>query len=423
MSQEIRSVDDVYGITRELPHNYVGRSSVDDKLKDDLNRGKHIVIYGSSKQGKTCLRKHCVPKEDQVVVQCNNNWEIKDINTQILKQAGYEVTLSEQRTISGTHKIKAKISATLFGNGAEAGSETKLTATKKKDTRELELNPNDVNDVISALNQVGFDKYIVLEDFHYLPVETQKDFAVALKAYHEASSLSFIIVGVWLEENRLIVHNGDLTGRVIAVNADKWKRNQLRRVIEKGEDVLNVRFNLNFKDGLIDNSFESVYIVQEACRNICLDEGISETQPEIKRLAEDVDAENIVNDVVNDQSARYRSFIRDFSDGFQATELEMYKWILYPLLTTELEELENGILYGDLREQIQAEHPVGEDLNPGNLTQALKSTASLQVKKDIKPIILDYDQTNRRLSIVDRGFRIWLDNQSRDELLEFAGLL
>ena len=51
----------------------------------------------------------------------------------------------------------------------------------------------------------------------------------------------------------------------------------------------------------------------------------------------------------------------------------------------------------------------GEELNPGNITQALQSTASLQVKKDIKPIILDYDQTNVRLNVVDKSFfLIWL---------------
>jgi hypothetical protein len=63
-----------------------------------------------------------------------------------------------------------------------------------------------------------------------------------------------------------------------------------------------------------------------------------------------------------------------------------------------------------------------KDLNVGNITQALQSAASLQVKKDIKPIILDYDQTNTKLNVVDRGFLIWLDNQDRDGLLELADL-
>ena len=420
MGPEIQSVDDVYGITRDVPENYVGRDNVDDKLVDDLNRGKHIVVYGSSKQGKTCLRKHCIDQDSQIVVQCNNKWDLKDIHTAILKRAGYEITLSEKKTVSGTQKIKAKLGGDFFGGSV--GSETSVSNSKEKETRELELDPLDVNDVIRALTEIEFDKYIVLEDFHYLPIETQKDFAVAMKAFHEASPLCFIIVGVWLEENRLIVHNGDLTGRVIAVNADEWKHNQLRRVIEKGENILNIQFDLDFKEELIINCFDSVYVVQESCRNVCIEENISQTQSEYTEVAEDIDAKEMINRVVNDQSARYRSFIRNFSDGFQATELEMYKWLLYPILSADTEELENGLIYSEIREEIQSKHPRGQDLNPGNLTQALQSTASLQVDKDIKPIILDYDQTNRRLSIVDRGFLIWLDNQDNNNLLEHAGL-
>ena len=74
----------------------------------------------------------------------------------------------------------------------------------------------------------------MLEDFHYLPIETQKDFAVALKAFHEQSTLCFMIVGVWLDESRLTVYNGDLTGRLIGINADKWSQAELREVIEVG---------------------------------------------------------------------------------------------------------------------------------------------------------------------------------------------
>lgn len=73
-----------------------------------------------------------------------------------------------------------------------------------------------MNDIIGALAEIGFEKFIVLEDFHYLSDEVQQDFAVALKAFHESSNLTFIVVGVWLDENRLVEFNGDLTERVLS---------------------------------------------------------------------------------------------------------------------------------------------------------------------------------------------------------------
>ena len=135
-----------------------------------------------------------------------------------------------------------------------------------------------------------------------------------------------------------------------------------------------------------------------------------------------VDPAAVIRDVVDTQSARYSSFIQNFADGFQETELEMYRWLLLPVLVASPQDLESGLTYTQIRKLISAHHPKGE-INPGNVTQALQSTASLQVSKmKIKPIILDFDQSKRRLTVVDRGFLPWLGHQDRSELLELAGL-
>ena len=64
MTQSMHKATDVFGISRDLPLNYVSRPSADDFLVENLTRDKHLVIYGSSKQGKTCLRKHCLNQDD-----------------------------------------------------------------------------------------------------------------------------------------------------------------------------------------------------------------------------------------------------------------------------------------------------------------------------------------------------------------------
>lgn len=412
---------DVYGIGRELPLNYVSRKAVDEYFIANLTRDKHIIIYGSSKQGKTSLRKHCLQDDDYIVVHCSNKWSIADLHSAILKRVGYEVTQSATRTTSGRNKIVAAFKARVLGVGVEATGEKEDSKTDAITTAPLELDPEDANDIISALK--GFSKFIVLEDFHYLPIDTQKDFSVALKAFHEQSKLCFIIVGVWLEEGRLTVYNGDLTGRIVAVNADKWTGDELREVIAAGEALLNISFSSVFKDAVIANCLDSVYVVQEACYQACIKEGVSATQENLRQdVGKDLDVTELIKDVVNQQTGRYNSFITLFATGFQETTLQMFKWLLYPVLTEEVDELESGLTYRHLRDVLRKHHPEGVGLNVGNLTQALQSTASLQVKKDIKPIVLDYDQTNLKLNVVDRGFLIWLGNQDRKELLELADI-
>jgi hypothetical protein len=415
-------VDEVFGMNRDLPLNYVQRASADTVLIDNLARRQHLVIYGSSKQGKTSLRKHCLDISDYIVVHCSNKWGLDNVHEAILKQSGYELTVSKTLTTSGKQKIFAKIKAGFFGAEAEGGAEAERSNEEGFTTAPLELDPIDVNDIISALENVGFNKFIVLEDFHYLPIDTQKDFAVALKAFHENSKLCFIIIGVWLEENRLSVYNGDLTGRLLPINADKWSRTELAEVISCGEALLNISFSEAFKNELLDSCYESVYIVQETCHQCCLKEKVFNTQLKYREIGNGVICSEIMNSVVNQQGGRFNSFLTQFSEGFQDTTLEMHKWLLYPILTSDINGIEKGITQAEIRNKLQKVHPRGGELNSGNVTQSLQSSTSLQIKKDIKPMVLDYDQTNLRLNIVDKSFQIWLARQDRNELLDLVGL-
>lgn len=163
MSEVVYKTAEVFGISRDLPLNYTTRSAVDNKLVDNLTRDKHVVIYGSSKQGKTSLRKHCLEETDYIVVQCSNKWSLGDLHAAILKQAGYEVTQSETRTVSGKNRITAKISAAFFGTGTDLSGEREDQKSKAVTKVPLELDPEDVNDIITALSD--FDRFIVLEDF------------------------------------------------------------------------------------------------------------------------------------------------------------------------------------------------------------------------------------------------------------------
>ena len=79
MTRRTHKRDEVFGVQRDLPLNYITRSAVDDVLIGYLTRDKHVVIFGSSKQGKTSLRKHSLNDDDYVVVQCSNKWDLPEL--------------------------------------------------------------------------------------------------------------------------------------------------------------------------------------------------------------------------------------------------------------------------------------------------------------------------------------------------------
>lgn len=428
MNDSSSTTDEVFGVGRDLPLNYVARPEVDDKFVESLGNEKHIVIFGSSKQGKTSLRKRWLEDGDFIVVSCQNKWSLADLHAAVLKECGFEVRQSTERTASGHHKITAGIDAKaklpLLLEGAAKGEYEHLRSKEDKEIfSPLQLDPNDPNDIIRALRSAAFNKYIVLEDFHYLPDETQRDFSFSLKAFHEQSRLTFIIVGVWREENRLIGFNGDLTDRVLSVDVDTWRSQSLKEVIESGARLLHIQFDAGFVNSLLSRCFDSVHIVQEACRRACHISGVTKTQAESgKVVGADANVTELVGQVVEDQEARYRGFLMGFADGFQETDLEMPRWIVYALLCFRIEDLEGGVRLRRLSKIIKSKHPRGKQLNNGNITQILKTCASLQNKKGTRPLVIDYDGANTSLNVVDKGFLIWLSSQNIPDLLEDLGL-
>lgn len=204
MTEMKRRTSDVFGVSRDVPLNYVVRKSVDDKFITDLSLDKHVIVYGSSKQGKTCLRKHCLSDDDYILIQCQSGWGLDKLAEAVLKEAGYRVEVTTEKTIEQRQKLRVSISATLkaLGFGEASGeTETKLeTGTAEtKLVRPLDVDPGDPNDLVNALSQINFKRFIVLEDFHYLPHETQEQYAFFLKTIHERSSICFIVVAVWRE--------------------------------------------------------------------------------------------------------------------------------------------------------------------------------------------------------------------------------
>jgi len=420
-AEQTHKTSDVFGIQRDVPKNYVPRVNVDDLFVTSLTVDKHVVVYGSSKQGKTSLRKYNLMPDDYISIMCSDAFDLPQLNSAILKQAGYTIEQSTSTTVSGGRKIHASIGGGInfAGNriAGEVGLENSRNDQEEQNHTSLELDPGDVNDIIRALSEIGFTKLIVLEDFHYLPDETQRSFSVALKAFHEDSELTFVVVGVWLDENRLVQYNGDLTGRVVAVDADEWSDVELHEVVAAGEALLNVSIDEATVSNLIAGSFESVAIVQDACYRICVGEQIYSTQDEHVTVGTSINVQDLVKGIVAEHSARYRTFLEKFSDGFQETTLHMHRWLLLPVLMAAPEELEAGLRRSAIHKIINVNHP-DSPVNPGNLTQALASTGTLQIRSGMKPFILDYDQSTRRLHIVDRGFLIWLNYQDRSDLRE-----
>ena len=427
MAEEIRRLPEVFGISREIPLTYQIRDYVDGKLKSSLYREKHLVVYGGSKQGKTCLRKHALREDEYIVVQCANATLISQLYTSILKEAGAKFDVSEKSTVRGEKKLNVEVRAGFnipFVSNAQVGGGSTTTDQSESafERKNFEIDPADPNDVIRVLAGMNFGKYVVLEDFHYLSEEVQRQVAVDLKAFHEKSRLSFIVVGVWLESNRLVMYNGDLAGRLIPIDADKWGAADLDAIISNGEALLNIQFENGVRGAMLEAAQGNVGILQETCYRLCEVQGVTETQSSLTTVGSAATVSAIVEDLSREQAGRYQNFLTQFVEGIAKSDLEMYKWLMYVVIDSTVNDLRRGLKAFEIFTRMQRVHPYRERLRYNNTLQALRNLGKLQHLKRVQPVILDFDSTENELRIVDSGFTLFLTAQSRQSLKELIGL-
>jgi hypothetical protein len=417
-------LEDVFGISRQgVPETYVAREDVDDRFVNEITREQHIVIYGSSKQGKTSLLRTVLKDDDYVAIQCAMDWDKEAVYRALLKEIGIAVAETETSGTSGTRELTAEIKGEggvpliAKGSARSSGSKAK-TRSKSKASRFIEFDPSSATDVIRVLQEAEFTKWIVLEDFHYLGPDVQRIFASDLKTFFERSSISFIIVGVWLEANRLVVYNGDLAGRITSIPADTWTPSELARVVSSGESLLNVDFSDEVVEELVTRAQGNVGLLQEACRQMCLHREVHNTAQATVRFDDLKEVERAYAYVADQLAARYANVISQFSEGLRDQELHMYKWIMHSVISAKDWQRRAGLKAQDIYRHADLNHPTRRrNLSANNVTAALKNVAKVQHHAKTQPIVFDYDEAHARLRVVDNQFLLYLASVDKETAL------
>ena len=72
-------LEEVFGVSKSPVQSYIVRGKVDGLFQDALRTDKQIIVYGSSKQGKTALVEKYVPYNLNIVIRCDPKSRIIDI--------------------------------------------------------------------------------------------------------------------------------------------------------------------------------------------------------------------------------------------------------------------------------------------------------------------------------------------------------
>ena len=423
--------DNVFGaVTKNnIVESYVEREKVDGDFKQALKLNKQIVIYGSSKQGKTSLINKHLTTENITKIDCSPITKLKHIYSSILRQNNVQIitTESEQETksteIGGSAKVKFKIP--LVTDVEAGGSGTRnIENSHNQESEHITYDLNHAQDIVEILNKNNFDKYIVLDNFHYLEEDVQRDFAFDLRIFQE-NNIKFIILGIWRERNRLSQFNGDLQDRLVEVPVEPWERHDFEEVLKKGSKSLNTETSEIFAM-LVESSFDSIGVFQELCKEAHLAANVLHTLDRKKSITEE-NVKTAILKKVEDYSSRHIRSFETFADSpgrARSGKIPLFipYYFIRVLLCADFKIISKGLTRKYLHERIMNIHHRPSDVRSSDMKNFLHSLSKYQFSKNIKPALFDFDPSINTLKIMDSTLYFFLRNCDRKNVEDVIAL-
>ncbi len=419
--------NDVFGVRSRLIASYIERDTVDQAFREALTDGNEVIVYGSSKQGKTSLILKNLSARDYVKVECSPQTAPVDIYKSILRQLDIRFVESETMESRTEDAAKAsggfKVKIPFFSDAnAEIEALTKASSGVTHNVRYIEYNLELAQDVSEILKRYVVDRYLVLENFHYLSLDVQERLAYDLRVFQD-QGIIFVILGIWREANRLVQFNGDLLDRITEIPVEPWLHEDFRRVIRKGSELLNVDFS-QIEDLLIEASFDSIGVVQELCKSCCLAAKVEHTSPNrqiitiehLKAATKKKSEEYGVRHIRNFES--FVDIARKTSNQSGKLSLAFPYYFIRLLLTTDFTNIEQGLLRSRLLEEIRRLHHRPDDVRSGDLGAFLHNITQHQISKKIQPPFVDYDRGGKIMKIIDSSMYFFLRHCDRTAILE-----
>lgn len=377
---------------------FIVRPEIERSIKSwEMNKHKHLLIFGASKTGKTSLWKRYVALNNVIKIACNSNTNIESTYLEILEQIGaYFVDIeTEEKGNSEKNALLVEIKALIpwIGVNAKAQGE-KETSKKQTRTKEFYKTKITSNQLIKYLKKAK--KIIVLEDFHYTDEEFRNQLSEDLKAFSD-ESCPWIIVGVQHKTSNLLSFNIDLSQRISEIPVENFTESQLEEIIELGELALNIKIENPVKEKIIQESSGSASLLQNICQRICMISKVYNTQDEVKIIGGTQIVEQACKEIANENRSFYEKVFAEISRGGRSDgSTEKYKWFIKVIANKEIPErgIKNTEMLHFIRDLGNSE------IDQGSVTGGLNYLPKL-LKKNNLPALMDYAESTKTFYLLD----------------------
>jgi hypothetical protein len=264
-----------------------GTHKFEDRLRQALTIPNMIIsLSGPSKSGKTVLIKKVVAPDNLIplygasIRNSDDLWTLvlawMDVPTERVKTTGSKVIVE----VGGKAGGKAGIPLVAEGKAEATGTVGRETRHETTETSQ----PKGLQQVIKDIANSSF--VVFIDDFHYIPNDAQQEIGKQIKEAAERG-VRICTASVPHRSDDVVRSNPELRGRVIAIDTDYWKEEELEQIAYRGFRELNVDIAPPILKALTDEAFGSPQLMQAICLNFCFENKIDEALPEQKRLEVD----------------------------------------------------------------------------------------------------------------------------------------
>jgi hypothetical protein len=227
---------DVFTPNGQPTITYVQRDNrrLEQNLRDWLQTGNMVIsVSGPSKTGKTVLIRSVV--DDDLLIPISGAaikteqqfWD--SIFAWMESPSQVTNTTGTQVEVGGELQASGKVGIPLVAKGSVQGTGSLFRTSNRETAAILAVDP-----FRQVVKEIGGSNYLIfVDDFHYIPKETQVSLAKAIKGLAE-NGVRICTASVPHRNEDVVRANPELRGRLASIDIPEWDRSELAQIAERG---------------------------------------------------------------------------------------------------------------------------------------------------------------------------------------------
>lgn len=306
---------DIFTPGRFPSHTFVDDHLIEKRtiLEDALDTGSMLIsISGPSKSGKTVFVEECIGKDNIIPITGAGITSVDILWKRVFDQLGTALPTFQTTAASTANGFNTKVSGSGNILVAKAGAELGTShVSTDSDSITTNISTDYLQLLISEVSKL--DITIFIDDFHYIPRDTQAEIARQIKEAIR-NNVKFIVASVPYHADDVIRSNPDLRGRIVSIDFGYWTAANLEKIAVKGFTALGVSVDADMITSLAEQAAGSPQLMQYLCLNSCYEIGARESSSTPYSLPRDQTLlERICKRTV--LSTNYASVVDNMIDG------------------------------------------------------------------------------------------------------------